>query len=200
MHFYELGIGIHMGWATIFKDIIRTCYFLMIFRLFNLFLFTFKPVVAQSYEVEADNEYVIRGNSAVMKCEVPSFVSDFVVVENWQDSKGNTYLPGNNFGTITWAEFSDSLISPTSLNSVVLFFLLPNQNSLCFSRLLIFVISVFKSTDISWLSSRSTILPGQGDRRIRFERQHGYFEMSSTQFRSRFRRDRILDFWRRSNL
>ncbi|GJQ87297.1 Dscam [Trypoxylus dichotomus] len=54
-------------------------------------------VVAQSYEVEADNEYVIRGNAAVMKCEVPSFVSDFVVVENWQDSKGNTYLPGDNF-------------------------------------------------------------------------------------------------------
>ncbi|RZC32102.1 I-set domain containing protein, partial [Asbolus verrucosus] len=54
-------------------------------------------VVAQSYEVEADNEYVIRGNSAVMKCEVPSFVSDFVVVENWQDSKGNSYLPGDDY-------------------------------------------------------------------------------------------------------
>ncbi|KAF5275808.1 hypothetical protein FQA39_LY06668 [Lamprigera yunnana] len=54
-------------------------------------------VVAQSYEVEADNEYVIRGNSAVMKCEVPSFVSDFVNVENWQDSKGNTYLPGSDY-------------------------------------------------------------------------------------------------------
>lgn len=62
-------------------------------------LILFQTVVAQSYEVEADNEYVIRGNAAVMKCEVPSFVSDFVVVENWQDSKGNTYLPGNNFGT-----------------------------------------------------------------------------------------------------
>ncbi|XP_031351211.1 Down syndrome cell adhesion molecule-like protein Dscam2 isoform X3 [Photinus pyralis] len=54
-------------------------------------------VVAQTYEVEADNEYVIRGNSAVMKCEVPSFVSDFVVVENWQDSRGNTYLPGSDY-------------------------------------------------------------------------------------------------------
>lgn len=55
--------------------------------------------MAQSYEVEADNEYVIRGNSAVMKCEVPSFVSDFVVVENWQDSQGNTYIKGAEFGT-----------------------------------------------------------------------------------------------------
>lgn len=57
-------------------------------------------MVAQTYEVEADNEYVIRGNAAVMKCEVPSFVSDFVTVENWQDSQGNTYLPGeDDYGT-----------------------------------------------------------------------------------------------------
>lgn len=55
-------------------------------------------MVVQSYEVEADNEYVIRGNSAIMKCEVPSFVSDFVVVENWQDSNGKTYFPGSNDG------------------------------------------------------------------------------------------------------
>lgn len=55
-------------------------------------------MVVQTYEVEADNEYVIRGNSAIMKCEVPSFVSDFVVVENWQDSNGRTYLPGSNEG------------------------------------------------------------------------------------------------------
>ncbi|XP_064216072.1 Down syndrome cell adhesion molecule isoform X9 [Tribolium castaneum] len=56
-----------------------------------------RAVVAQSFEVEADNEYVIRGNSAVMKCEVPSFVSDFVQVENWQDSNGNMYLPGDDY-------------------------------------------------------------------------------------------------------
>lgn len=54
--------------------------------------------MSQSYEAEADNEYVIRGNSAVMKCEVPSFVADFVVVEMWLDSAGNTYLPGSDHG------------------------------------------------------------------------------------------------------
>lgn len=61
--------------------------------------------MAQSYEVEADNEYVIRGNSAIMKCEVPSFVSDFVTVENWQDSKGNTYLPGADSGNRSFSNF-----------------------------------------------------------------------------------------------
>ena len=54
--------------------------------------------MAQSYEAEADNEYVIRGNSAVMKCEVPSFVADFVFVEMWLDSAGSTYLPGSDYG------------------------------------------------------------------------------------------------------
>ncbi|ETN60360.1 DSCAM [Anopheles darlingi] len=52
-------------------------------------------VVIQSYEAEADNEYVIRGNSAIMKCEIPSFVADFVAVDLWFDSEGNEYYPGD---------------------------------------------------------------------------------------------------------
>ncbi|KAI5745161.1 hypothetical protein M8J76_008755 [Diaphorina citri] len=51
-------------------------------------------VVTQQYEAEADNEYVIRGNSVAMKCEIPSFVADFVSVLNWSDSDGNEFLPG----------------------------------------------------------------------------------------------------------
>lgn len=63
-----------------------------------MFTHLFELVVAQSYEAEADNEYVIRGNAAVMKCEVPSFVSDFVSVEMWSDSQGGTYYPGSDYG------------------------------------------------------------------------------------------------------
>lgn len=55
-------------------------------------------VVIQPYEAEADNEYVIRGNSVVMKCEVPSFVADFVQVTMWLDSAGNNYYPSNDYG------------------------------------------------------------------------------------------------------
>jgi hypothetical protein len=54
--------------------------------------------VSQAYESEADNEYVIRGNSAIMKCEVPSFVADFVSVDLWTDSDGNNYYPSNEYG------------------------------------------------------------------------------------------------------
>ncbi|XP_062527476.1 cell adhesion molecule Dscam2 isoform X49 [Bombyx mori] len=55
-----------------------------------------RAVVSQPFEAEADNEYVIRGNSAIMKCEVPSYVSDFVYVEMWMDSEGGTYQPGGD--------------------------------------------------------------------------------------------------------
>ena len=52
-------------------------------------------VVIQSYESEADNEYVIRGNSVVMKCEIPSYVADFVFVDLWMDSEGQNYYPNS---------------------------------------------------------------------------------------------------------
>ena len=48
-------------------------------------------MVQQFYQSEVNNEYVIRGNSAVLKCSIPSFVADFVSVVSWEDSKGHTY-------------------------------------------------------------------------------------------------------------
>lgn len=69
--------------------------------------FFISVVVIQSYEAEADNEYVIRGNSAVMTCEIPSYVSEFVFVDLWTDSAGGTYYPGSEQETgITQHSFS----------------------------------------------------------------------------------------------
>ena len=45
--------------------------------------------------------YVIIGNSALLKCEVPSFVGDFVSVVNWIDSKGNEHFPTENHSKTT---------------------------------------------------------------------------------------------------
>ena len=57
-------------------------------------------VVNQNYMTEATNEYVITGNSALMRCVIPSFVSDFISLQNWQDEKGNVMVPSstNNYG------------------------------------------------------------------------------------------------------
>lgn len=40
-------------------------------------------VVQSSYVVEVNNEHVILGNSALLKCTIPSFVNDFVRVVSW---------------------------------------------------------------------------------------------------------------------
>lgn len=48
-------------------------------------------MVTQNYFVEVNNEHVIRGNSAVVKCSIPSFVADFVSVLSWNDNTGNEY-------------------------------------------------------------------------------------------------------------
>ena len=46
-------------------------------------------MITQEYETNAEREYVIIGNTALMKCEIPSFVADFVSVESWKDNKNN---------------------------------------------------------------------------------------------------------------
>lgn len=52
--------------------------------------------MTQFYEAEVLSEYVIRGNSAVLKCNIPSFVADFVRVEAWLGDDGNEYTPAKN--------------------------------------------------------------------------------------------------------
>lgn len=48
-------------------------------------------VVLQNYITGAEDEYVILGNTAVIKCKVPSFVTDFVSIESWISSDGQEY-------------------------------------------------------------------------------------------------------------
>jgi hypothetical protein len=60
------------------------------------FFLSFHPksssVATQEYVTETHNVYVILGNSALLKCQIPIFVSDFVTVESWSDDKGNQFL------------------------------------------------------------------------------------------------------------
>uniref|UniRef100_A0A8D8U9N9 Down syndrome cell adhesion molecule-like protein Dscam2 n=1 Tax=Cacopsylla melanoneura TaxID=428564 RepID=A0A8D8U9N9_9HEMI len=42
-----------------------------------------RAVVSQVYETDVNKEYTIRGNSAILKCQIPSFVADFVSVISW---------------------------------------------------------------------------------------------------------------------
>ena len=54
------------------------------------------------YETSSDREYVIVGNNALVKCEIPSFVADFVSIESWRDNQNNEYFStvSNNYGKL----------------------------------------------------------------------------------------------------
>ena len=44
-----------------------------------------------------DNEYVMRGNAAIMKCSIPSFVADYVQVIAWVDEEGTEIVVPDDF-------------------------------------------------------------------------------------------------------
>nr|XP_033326646.1 Down syndrome cell adhesion molecule-like protein Dscam2 isoform X15 [Megalopta genalis] len=52
-----------------------------------------RAVVTQQYQPEILTEYVIRGNSAILKCSIPSYIAEFVTVEAWIREDGEVYLP-----------------------------------------------------------------------------------------------------------
>lgn len=40
-------------------------------------------VANQNFEIRVIDEFILLGNSAIMRCLVPSFVADFVQVSSW---------------------------------------------------------------------------------------------------------------------
>ena len=57
-------------------------------------------MVTQDYEMDLLKAFVINGNDALLKCEIPSFVADFVTIDSWIDNERNEYYIGmnNNYG------------------------------------------------------------------------------------------------------
>ncbi|XP_073989893.1 Down syndrome cell adhesion molecule 1 isoform X44 [Rhodnius prolixus] len=56
-----------------------------------------RAVVQQSYETDASKEYVIKGNSVVIKCQFPSFVADFLTVVSWQTDQDEVFYPNQDY-------------------------------------------------------------------------------------------------------
>ena len=61
---------------------------------------TYFSVVSQAYSTDAHKIHVIIGNSALVKCDIPSFVSDFVSVVSWIDNDSVEYFPSQNGSTM----------------------------------------------------------------------------------------------------
>ena len=54
--------------------------------------FLFITVVSQDYNINVlPQNYVIKGNDAILKCEIPSFVADLIEVVSWVDSSAKDY-------------------------------------------------------------------------------------------------------------
>lgn len=53
--------------------------------------------VWQDYEVRVNDEFVLRGNAALLKCLVPSYVSDVVQIESWTSNQGEVF-GGSDWG------------------------------------------------------------------------------------------------------
>lgn len=67
---------------------------------YKIFPYLKSTVVDQYFSKEGgiDMEYVIRGNSAIIKCQIPSFVADFVEVVSWHSDQDESYFPGTSYG------------------------------------------------------------------------------------------------------
>lgn len=78
--------------AMIFSQV-ETLFHMMIFLLLLV------PVVPQSYSVNVMDEHVLRGNTGILKCHIPSFVADFVSVSAWiENDQTEIYAEPSNFG------------------------------------------------------------------------------------------------------
>ena len=61
-------------------------------RLCNTFFLPLLTVIHQDFKVHVPLEsYVIRGNDAIIKCEIPSFVGDLVKIFSWVDNSNKEY-------------------------------------------------------------------------------------------------------------
>ena len=51
-------------------------------------------MVRQHFNTRAEDEDVILGNDAIVRCRVPSFIGDFVDVVGWIDSDDINFVLG----------------------------------------------------------------------------------------------------------
>ena len=48
-------------------------------------------MVDQIYDTDVNKEYIINGNSAILKCQMPSFIADFLTVISWNTDHDDHY-------------------------------------------------------------------------------------------------------------
>ena len=83
-------------------------------------------VVVQSYNTYVQTSDVIQGNDVIMKCDVPSFVTDFVLIVGWEDDSGKVY-PSSSVTTQGTQKATENNLSDLYHTSAILSFQLLNK-------------------------------------------------------------------------
>lgn len=63
------------------------------------------------------DESILRGNSAILKCHIPSFVADFIVVDSWVEDEEREIYPQADV-TASGKPLAISFLSLVSLASI----------------------------------------------------------------------------------
>lgn len=82
----------------IYKNITSLIVYSIFQYLIFIHIYTIYIVISQFYESQVYDEYVIKGNAAVLKCNIPSFVSDHVEIIEWIDTNGGRYSRDDSIG------------------------------------------------------------------------------------------------------
>nr|XP_042906008.1 Down syndrome cell adhesion molecule-like protein Dscam2 [Parasteatoda tepidariorum] len=73
-----------------------------------------RAVANQKYEIRLSDEFVLRGNMALLRCPIPSFVSDYVKVASWERIDGFLITPGIISGKYGMLQNGDLYIRDTT--------------------------------------------------------------------------------------
>lgn len=60
--------------------------------------YIFLSVVKQPYKIQVFDEYTVTGNTAVLRCSIPSFMKDYVIVTSWIRDDSRTIVASPDRG------------------------------------------------------------------------------------------------------
>lgn len=81
------------------KKVVLMTYWIIIYAIISFSIFYF-AVVLQEYQAHVYDEYVIHGNTAVFRCQVPDFMKEFLTVTSWTRDDGLVIVHHKNAGKV----------------------------------------------------------------------------------------------------
>lgn len=107
-------------------------------------------VVKQYFEVQVYDVFVMRGNTAIFKCQIPSFVADHVDIIEWTSTDNQTFEHSDDYGLRLEIERKLILVQLSFQLLFPVFFLISFRHTLLIARrdfltkfLQFFLISIF---------------------------------------------------------